>query len=54
MSRKQIILITGANGEIGKNLIDYLAKNGPNNIVTLDLEKILSAFCLKDIIDKCL
>ena len=38
MSRKQIILITGANGEIGKNLIKYLSKAGSNNIVTLDLQ----------------
>ena len=40
MSRKQIILITGANGEIGKNLIDYLSKSGSDNIVTLDLQPL--------------
>ena len=40
MSRKKIILITGANGEIGKNLIDYLSKSGSNNIVTLDLQPL--------------
>jgi len=40
MSRKQIILITGANGEIGKNLIDYLSNVGSNNIVTLDLQPL--------------
>ena len=40
MSRKQIILITGANGEIGKNLIDYLSKTGSYNIVTLDLQPL--------------
>ena len=40
MSRKQIILITGANGEIGKNLINYLSKVSSNNIVTLDLQPL--------------
>jgi len=40
MSRKQIILITGANGEMGKNLIAYLSKAGSENIVTLDLQPL--------------
>ena len=40
MSRKQIILITGANGEMGKNLITYLSKAGSETIVTLDLQPL--------------
>ena len=35
--RKPAILITGANGEIGKRLIESLYKNNPLQIVTLDL-----------------
>ena len=38
MSRKKIILITGANGEIGRNLIEYLSKNESQTIVSLDLQ----------------
>jgi len=38
MSRKQIILITGSNGEIGKNLINYLSRQTSKRIVTLDLQ----------------
>tara|TARA_B100001750_G_scaffold242687_2_gene256528 strand:- start:582 stop:866 length:285 start_codon:yes stop_codon:yes gene_type:complete len=40
MSRKQIILITGSNGEIGNNLIDYLAKTDSHNIISLDLQPL--------------
>ena len=40
MSRKQIILITGSNGEIGNNLIDYLAKTNSHNIISLDLQPL--------------
>ena len=38
MSRKKVILITGSNGEIGKNLIDYFAKHQDKAIVSLDLQ----------------
>jgi len=38
MSRKKIILITGSNGEIGKNLIDYFSKSKSSAIVSLDLQ----------------
>ena len=40
MSRKKIILITGANGEIGTNLIDYLSKLNSEPILSLDLQPI--------------
>ena len=40
MSRKKVILITGSNGEIGKNLIDFLAKSTDKAIVSLDLQPI--------------
>ena len=34
---KKIILITGANGEIGQYLINQLKKNSENYIIALDL-----------------
>ena len=37
--REKIILITGANGEIGQELIKTLAKNN-NKIIALDLHPI--------------
>lgn len=40
MSRKEIILITGSNGEIGSNLIDFLSRKTSKNIVTLDLQPV--------------
>ena len=40
MSRKKIILITGANGEIGRNLIEYLSKTDSQIIVSLDLQPL--------------
>jgi nucleoside-diphosphate-sugar epimerase len=35
--RKPVVLITGANGEIGHGLIDRLAREGTRSIVTLDV-----------------
>ena len=32
------ILITGASGFIGQNLVDYFVKEGIHNIITLDLK----------------
>ena len=37
--REKIILVTGANGEIGQELIKTLAKNN-NKIIALDLHPI--------------
>jgi nucleoside-diphosphate-sugar epimerase len=37
MIRKPVVLITGANGEIGHGLITHLAADGTRPIVTLDL-----------------
>jgi len=37
LSRKSVILITGASGEIGHGLIDRLAIDDPRPVVTLDL-----------------
>ena len=38
--RKKIILITGANGEIGHGLINILNKEGINDIITLDIHPL--------------
>jgi len=38
--RKKIILVTGANGEIGQELIKILAKNKSKKIIVLDLQPI--------------
>ena len=38
--RKPAILITGANGEIGRGLIMELHKNNTVNIITLDLNQL--------------
>ena len=42
MIRKSSILITGAGGEVGSELINTLSKNKDVNIVTLDLHPLLS------------
>ena len=42
MIRKSSILITGAGGEVGSQLIDNLSKNENINIVTLDLHPLES------------
>ena len=38
--RQKVMLVTGANGEIGHGLIRYLAKNTEANIVALDVVPI--------------
>ena len=40
--RKPVVLITGANGEIGHGLIDRLAADGTRSIVTLDVTPLES------------
>ena len=40
MSRKKVILITGSNGEIGNNLVNYLAKSTNDSILSLDLQPL--------------
>ena len=42
MIRKSSILITGAGGEVGSELIDYFSNQKNTNIVTLDLHPIRS------------
>ena len=37
--RKKVVLITGACGEIGHALVDYLVENNDLPIVTLDLQE---------------
>ena len=36
--RKEVVLITGANGEIGHGLISHLAKQGDVGIIALDVQ----------------
>lgn len=59
--RQKVVLITGANGEMGHGLIQYLAKNTEANIVALDvvpLDKSLRDLCktyiVGDILDQML
>ncbi len=59
--RKEVVLITGANGEIGHGLITHLGQQGNVNIVALDvvpLEESLKPYCsrfiLGDILDTML
>jgi len=59
--RQKVVLITGANGEIGHGLIQFLAKNADVNIVALDvvpLDKSLRPMCktyiVGDILDQML
>jgi len=59
--RKEVVLITGANGEIGHGLITFLADQGRFDIVALDvqpLDRVLMPLCLKfiqgDILDNML
>lgn len=40
MSRKKVTLITGANGEIGTELINYFSKSTDKNIISLDLQPL--------------
>lgn len=46
--RKEVVLITGANGEIGHGLIEYLAQQGKSEILALDLQPLdasLDSWC---------
>ncbi|MDY6867350.1 MAG: NAD-dependent epimerase/dehydratase family protein [Chloroflexota bacterium] len=59
--RQKVVLITGANGEIGHGLIRHLAENTEANIVALDvvpLDKTLRPLCqtyiVGDILDQML
>lgn len=51
--RKPVILITGANGEIGHGLIEHFGKRDTHNIVALDLKPIeprLGDYCVAGIV----
>jgi len=59
--RQKVVLITGANGEMGHGLIQYLAKQSDANIVALDvapLDKCLRPLCstyiVGDVLDQML
>jgi threonine 3-dehydrogenase len=59
--RKEVVLITGANGEIGHGLIKYLYDQGKVNIIALDVQPLdddLKACCTRyiqgDILDQML
>lgn len=59
--RKEVVLITGANGEIGHGLITHLGESGKANIIAVDvqpLDKSLMPFCERfiqgDILDNML
>lgn len=59
--RKEVILITGANGEIGHGLISFLSQNCSTPILALDVQpldeditKYCSRFILGDIMDQML
>ena len=59
--RKKVVLITGANGEIGHGLITYLAENTDIPILALDvqpLDESITKYCsraiLGDIMDQML
>lgn len=53
MTRKEIVLITGANGEVGHGLIHYLGERGDVSIVALDVHPLaddLKPYCREVII----
>ncbi len=59
MARKSVVLITGANGEIGHGLIHRLAENGGYDILALDIRELdeeiaplCSAAMVGDILDR--
>ena len=59
--RKEVVLITGANGEIGHGLISHLGQQGQYGIIALDVQPLdegLNPFCLRfiqgDILDNML
>ena len=47
MIRKPVVLITGAGGEIGHGLIDYLASEGKQPVITLDVNPLDPALARK-------
>ena len=47
MIRKPVVLITGAGGEIGHGLIDHLAREGKQPVITLDLNPLDPALTRK-------
>jgi nucleoside-diphosphate-sugar epimerase len=56
--RKEVVLITGANGEIGHGLITYLARQNTVNVIALDVQPLdeeLKPYCMRfiqgDILD---
>ncbi len=56
--RKEVVLITGANGEIGHGLITYLAQQNKVNVIALDVQPLdeeLKPYCMRfiqgDILD---
>jgi nucleoside-diphosphate-sugar epimerase len=56
--RKEVVLITGANGEIGHGLITHLANNKNVNVIALDVQPLddeLKPYCMRfiqgDILD---
>jgi nucleoside-diphosphate-sugar epimerase len=59
--RKEVVLITGANGEIGHGLITHLGKSGQAKVIAIDvqpLDEVLLPFCERffqgDILDNLL
>lgn len=59
--RKEVVLITGANGEIGHGLITFLGQEGNSNIIALDvspldedLKPYVTRFIQGDILDQML
>ncbi len=59
--RKEVVLITGANGEIGHGLITYLAQQNEVNVIALDVQPLdeeLKPYCMRfiqgDILDAML
>jgi threonine 3-dehydrogenase len=47
VSRKQVVLVTGAGGEVGNGLIHRLAKRSSYDILALDLHELGTATALK-------
>mgnify|MGYP002624859046 CR=1 FL=1 len=45
--RKRVVLITGANGEVGHGLIDRMAAEGRHDILALDLDSVDPAIAAK-------
>jgi threonine 3-dehydrogenase len=61
MARKEIVLVTGANGEVGHGLITHLGEQGKVHIVSLDIQTLdeeLRPYCHEiitgDILDEML